>query len=190
MIKANIFDRSVNKNAFGLNYISIPADGYSRCFSSPSFATFGIIRDYSRGMDAIKAYPQEEVLGVKNAPYLEYKVSVPVSGKYDVTLYTNPSNPFGREPSILVGISVNGGKVKKVNMIHEGFAVGDGNPYWSQGVLDNVRRTTVTVELKEGVNEINIHAVNPNLVLQKIVICEEGAKIPESYLGPKPTFRS
>ena len=190
VIKANIFDRSVNKNAFGLNYISIPADGYSRCFSSPSFASFGIIRDYSRGMDAIKAYPQKEVLGVKNAPYLEYKVSVPVSGKYDVTLYTNPSNPFGREPSILVGISVNGGKVKKVNMIPEGFAVGDGNPYWSQGVLDNVRRTTVTVELNEGVNEINIHAVNPNLVLQKIVICEEGAKIPESYLGPKPTFRT
>ena len=75
-------------------------------------------------------------------------------------------------------------------MIPEGFGVGDGNPYWSQGVLDNVRRTTVTVELKKGVNEINIHAVNPNLVLQKIVICEEGAKIPESYLGPKPTFRS
>ena len=34
----------------------------------------------------------------------------------------------------------------------------------------------------------DLHAINPNLVLQKIVICEEGAKIPESYLGPKPTY--
>lgn len=190
VIKANIFDRSVNSNAFGMNYISIPANGQSRCFSSPSSASFRVIPDYSRGQDAVKAYPQDAVLGVKNAPYLEYRVSVPKSGKYDVTLYTNPSNPFGREPSILVGISVNGGKVKKVNMIPDGFAVGDGNPYWSQGVLDNVRRTTVTVELKEGVNDISIHAINPNLVLQKIVICEEGAKIPKSYLGPKPTYRS
>lgn len=190
VIKANIFDRSVNENAFGMNYISIPANGYSRCFASPASASFRKIPDYSRGMDAVKAYPQDVVLGVKKAPYLEYKVSVPKSGKYDVTLYTNPSNPFGREPSILVGVSVNGGKVKKVNMIPEGFAVGDGNPYWSQGVLDNVRKTTVTVELKEGVNEINIHAINPNLVLQKIVICEEGAGIPESYLGPKPTYRT
>ena len=190
VIKANIFDRSVNENAFGMNYISLPANGYNRCFASPASASFRKIPDYSRGMDAVKAYPQDVVLGVKKAPYLEYKVSVPKSGKYDVTLYTNPSNPFGREPSILVGVSVNGGKVKKVNMIPEGFAVGDGNPYWSQGVLDNVRKTTVTVELKEGVNEINIHAVNPNLVLQKIVICEEGAGIPESYLGPKPTYRS
>lgn len=190
VIKANIFDRSVNENAFGMNYISIPANGYSRCFASPASASFRKIPDYSRGMDAVKAYPQDVVLGVKNAPYLEYKVSVPKSGKYDLTLYTNPSNPFGREPSILVGVSVNGGKVKKVNMIPEGFAVGDGNPYWSQGVLDNVRKTTVTVELKEGVNEINIHAINPNLVLQKIVICEEGAGIPESYLGPQPTYRT
>ena len=190
VIKANIFDRSVNKNAFGMNYISIPANGYSRCFASPASASFRKIPDYSRGMDAVKAYPQDVVLGVKKASYLEYKVSVPKSGKYDVTLYTNPSNPFGREPSILVGVSVNGGKVKKVNMIPEGFAVGDGNPYWSQGVLDNVRKTTVTVELKEGVNEINIHAINPNLVLQKIVICEEGIVIPESYLGPKPTYRT
>ena len=173
-----------------MNYISIPADGYSRCFSSPSFASFRIIRDYSRGMDAIKAYPQDEVLGPKNAPYLEYKINVPSAGKYDVTLYTNPSNPFGREPKILVGVSVNGGSIKKINMIPEGFAVGDGNPYWSQGVLDNVRKTTFTVELKEGLNTLNIHAINPNLVLQKIVICEEGAKVPESYLGPKPTYRT
>ena len=190
IIKANIHYRTVRENAFGMNYISIPANGYSRCFASPKSASFRIVPDYSRGMDAIKAYPQDEVFGVKNAPYLEYKISVPKSGKYDVTLYTNPSNPFSREPSILVGVSVNGGKVKKVNMIPDGFAVGDGNPYWSQGVLDNVRETVVTVELKEGVNELNIHAINPNLVLEKIVISEEGVKIPESYLGPKPTYRS
>ena len=190
VIKANIFDRSLAKNAFGMNYISILPLGYSVCCSSPSYAAFSVIWDYSRGMYAVKAYPQEEVLGVKNAPYLEYKVDVPSKGKYDITLYTNPSNPFTREPKILVGISVNEGKVKKVNMIPEGFAVGDGNPYWSQGVLDNVRKTTVTVELNEGLNTFKIHAINPNFVLQKIVICEEGAKIPESYLGPKPTYRT
>ena len=139
-------------------------------------------------MDAIKAYPQDEVLGVKKAPHLDYKISVPAAGKYDVTLYTNPSNPHFREPKILVGISVNEGKVKKINMIPEGFAVGDGNPYWSQGVLDNARKTTFTVELNEGLNTLSIYSIDPNFVLQKIVICEEGAKIPESYLGPKPTY--
>ena len=188
VIKANIFDRSLEKNAFGMNYISILPLDYSKAYSSPSSAAYSVIRDYSRGMDVIKAYPQDEVLGVKNAPHLDYKINVPSSGKYDVTLYTNPSNPFYREPKILVGVSVNEGKVKKINMIPEGFAVGDGNPYWSQGVLDNVRKTTFTIELKEGLNTLSIYSINPNFVLQKIVICEEGAKIPESYLGPKPTY--
>lgn len=188
IIKANIFDRSLEKNAFGMNYISILPLDYSSCSSSPSSAAFGVIRDYTRGMDVVKAYPQDEVLGVKNAPHLDYKISVPSAGKYDVTLYTNPSNPFSREPKILVGVKVNDGSLKKINMIPEGFAVGDGNPYWSQGVLDNVRKTTFTVELKEGINTLGIYAINPNLVLQKIVICENGAKIPESYLGPKPTY--
>ena len=188
IIKANIFDRSLEKNAFGMNYISILPVDYSSCCSSPSFAAFGLIRDYTRGMDAIKAYPQDEVLGVKNAPHLDYKISVPSAGKYDVTLYTNPSNPFSREPKILVGVKVNDGNIKKINMIPEGFSVGDGNPYWSQGVLDNVRKTKLTVDLQEGLNILSIYAINPNLVLEKIVICEQGAKIPESYLGPKPTY--
>ena len=185
IIKVNIHDRSLKTEAFGMNYISIPATGYSGRSDS-----FRIIPDYSRGSDAMKAYPQDKVFGVKNAPSLEYKISVPYKGNYDVTLYTNPGNPFSREPSIYVGISVNGGKVKKVNIIPAGFAVGDGNPYWSEGVLDNVRKTKVTVDLDAGVNTLSIHAVNPNLVLEKIVICEEGVKIPESYLGPKPTYRT
>ena len=190
VINAKLHDRSLHKNAFGMNYICIPAGGCSGAYSDSASVAFRLIPDYSRGMDAVKAYPQDVVFGTKKAPYLEYRISVPHAGRYDVTLYTNPSNPFGREPSILVGISANGGKLKKVNMIPEGFAVGDGNPYWSQGVLDNVRKTTVTVELNAGLNTVAVHAIDPNLVLQKIVICEEGAKIPESYLGPKATYRT
>ena len=54
-----------------MNYISILPLDYSKAYSSPSSAAYGVIRDYSRGMDAIKAYPQDEVLGVKNAPHLD-----------------------------------------------------------------------------------------------------------------------
>jgi hypothetical protein len=57
-------------------------------------------------------------------------------------------------------------------------------------VLENKREITVSMNLKEGVNDINIFAIDPNLVLQKLVIyegCEDPAR---SYLGPKETFRS
>ena len=175
IIDAGIFDRSLNENAFGMNYISIPACGQYRGFINFTNSTFAVIRDYSRGTDAVKAYSLHSEFEFKEPPYLQYRFTVPASGKYDVTLYSKPNNPFGLEPSIRAGISVNEGRIKKINTIPEGFAVGDGNPYWSQGVLDNVRKTTVTVELKEGTNCLDVYFISPNLLLEKIVICEHGA---------------
>jgi hypothetical protein len=139
-------------------------------------------------MSAVKAYPQDIKFG-KDAPKLTYKVSVPKKGKYEIRIFTNPSNPYSRDNKISFGISANDGKMKKVNMIPEGFAVGDGNPYWSMGVLSNTRRTDVVLTLEEGVNEIDIFALDPNFVLQKIVIVEEEQKLLRSYFGPKSTFR-
>ena len=188
VVKANIFDRSINSSATGRNYISILATEYSDSIPS-SKGEFRVIPDHSRGMSAMKAYPQDVVFGLKNAPRLEYKINVPEDGEYTIMLYTNPSNPFTREPSILFGISANDGKVKKVNMIPTGFAVGDGNPFWSMGVLDNRRITRVKLDLKKGLNVLKLHAIDPNFVLQKIVILKDEG-IEPSYLGPKPTYRS
>lgn len=188
VIAANIFDRSLASGTDVMNYISIPAESFSSCTDS-SKGGFKIIADYSRGMSAVKAYPQDIKFG-KDAPKLTYKVKVPSKGKYEIRIFTNPSNPYSRDNKIFFGISVNDGKMKKVNMIPDGFAVGDGNPYWSTGVLSNTRRTDVVLTLEAGVNELNIFAVDPNFVLQKIVIVQEDQKLLRSYFGPKPTFRN
>ena len=191
VIDTSIFTRELISGTELMNYISIPAEDYSASVPS-SKGEFRIIKDHSRGMSAMKAYPQDIIFSKteKNAPKLEYKVIVPEDGKYDVLLYTNPSNPYGRIPEIYFGISANSDKMKRINMIPDGFAVGDGNPYWSQGVLDNTRKTTVTLDLKKGLNTINLFALDPNFVLSKIVIYKNGTKPLESYLGPKKTFRT
>ena len=138
-----------------------------------------------------KAPPQDIIFGrsAKNAPKLTYKVTVPESGDYCMVLYVNPSNPYSRENVIRFGVSVNDGKMRNINMIHPMFAVGDGNPFWSLGVIENTRKVDVTLKLKEGINEINIYALDPNLVLQKIVLCKDWEMPAESCLGPKETFR-
>lgn len=191
VIDANIFDRSFERHVDLMEYISIEAKDFSSKTDS-SKGAFRVISDYSRGMDAVKAYPQDISFGRsgKDAPKLTYKINVPRKGKYDVVIYTNPSNPYSRENEICFGIGVNGGRMKKVNMIPEGFAVGDGNIPWSMGVLSNTRKTLVTLDLKEGKNEIDIFALDPNLVLQKIVIFENDNYPMRSHLGPEPTFRN
>ena len=79
--------------------------------------------------------------------------------------------------------------MKKINMIHPYFAVGDGNPYWSSGVLQNKREIDVTVTLNAGVNDIDVFALDPNFVLQKLVIFKAEEYPARSYLGPEETFR-
>ena len=170
-----------------MDYISIEAkDFYSKTDSAKG--GFRVIGDYSRGIDAVKAYPQNIFFG-KDAPKLTYRVNVPCKGNYNVKLYVNPGNPHTRDNELWFGISANDSRMKKVNMISPYFAVGDGNPYWSLGVLENKREITVTLSLREGMNDINIFAVDPNFVLQKIVITREDEDVPGSCLGPEKTFR-
>ena len=67
---------------------------------------------------------------------------------------TNPSNPNTRLMELFVGVGSNGGRLKKVNMIPDGFAIGDEQELWKKGVLDNLRITEVDLDLKEGTREI------------------------------------
>ncbi|MBO7448795.1 MAG: hypothetical protein J6U54_00365, partial [Clostridiales bacterium] len=39
-------------------------------------------------------------------------------------------------------------------------------------------------------NTIDVFAVDPNFVLQKVVIVRAGDGLDASYFGPKPTYRS
>lgn len=168
--------------------ISILAPNYS-AKQAGAKGEFKEIPDYNRGMTAMKAYPQDVIFRkAGDGPKLTYQVQLPKDGKYELCLLTNPSNPYSHDAQILCGVSANGGKMRRINMIREGFAVGDGNDIWSDGVLRNLRLTEVTLDLKAGLNNIDITAIDPNFVLIKLVIYQaEQAPMP-SYLGPTPTY--
>ena len=172
-----------------MNYISINAENYS----SKTAGTKGVferIPDYSRGLAAMKAYPQDVTFRkTGEAPTLSYNVVVPKAGKYVLRLLTNPGNPDTRVPELFVGVSANGGKMKKVNMILPGFAVGDGNDIWMKSVLDNMRTTEVELDLNEGANTIGITAVSPNTAITRLVLFEKNNAPMDSYNGPRETYR-
>ena len=176
-------------NELNTEYVSICAENFTENIPGKKGA-FEVIPDYTRGMAAVKAYPQNmEFKKAEDAPKISYSVNVPKAGKYTLRLMTNPSNPPTREKKVLFGVSANDGKEKKVNMIPDGFGVGDDQPLWKQGVLDNIRITEVGLDLKEGKNTIGIRAISPNFVLVKIVLFEEGKAPMDSYNGPSETYR-
>ncbi|MCR5421476.1 MAG: glycosyl hydrolase 115 family protein [Lachnospiraceae bacterium] len=181
------------------NYISIEAEHYVKNNETES-GKFVRLPDYGRTLSAIKAFPVDKnYVPEKDSPSVDYLLYMENEDEYVVYLYLAPSNPVTMDNEVLYGISVAGGncsgtekwneEIEIINAIPEGFKVGDHNMYWESGVLDNIRISTARVVLNKGLNTLRIFAVSPGFVLEKLVICEVGKELPDSYLGPKETYR-
>ena len=55
---------------------------------------------------------------------------------------------------------------------------------WSKGVLDQIHKTSVEISLNQGVNEIELYAMDAGFVLEELFIYRKDVKVPKSYLGP------
>lgn len=61
---------------------------------------------------------------------------------------------------------------------------------WAESVANNIKIITSTHQIEKAGNHVlKFYAVDPALVLQKIVIETEEGKVLESYLGPPESFR-
>lgn len=186
----NTFFWCEDEVSHAMNYISILSENYSEKIDGKK-GGFEKIPDYSRGFSGMKAFPQDVTFSRKGeGPALRYRVYLKEKGEYTLALYSSPGNPPTKDPQIFCGVAANGGSMKRINIIPEGFAVGDGNDIWKKGVLDNQRVTKVPLTLKEGENTIDITAISPNFTLVKLVLSKKDAEPEESYLGPTETYHS
>ncbi len=187
-----VYNPAVNTQNTGTymsrTYISMNAAGFETKKDTDA-GRFEIIEGYGRGGDAIKAYPQNVIFTEESAPSVTYSFTAK-GGAYVIRLYTSPANPGGADNNLFAAIGCNGGSLRVINMIPDGYAVGDGNDIWGKGVLDNVHIRDIQAELSGGVNTLTISARSPGFVLEKIVIFPEGEEMPYSYLGPPETFRT
>ena len=180
--------------------ISIEAIHYAALYKTDA-GEFKELSGYGRGLGAMKAFPVDAYFNPgKDAPGIDYRVFVPVEDEYEADLYLSPSNPVSMDNKIQYAISVSYGdragssepdeEPEVINVIPEGYKVGDDQMFWAKGVLDNIRISTGRILLSKGLNTIRIYAVTPGFVLQKIVIREADSVLPASYLGPAETYRT
>ena len=171
-------------------YISIEAEHYylnKETIINNEVNCFKIIEGYGKTLSAIKAFPTTGYFTAgDDAPYVEYHFVTRKEGEYEVELYMQPSNPVSMDNTLYYGIQVNEDKIDLVNVIPEGYYVGDG--LWGKRVLNNIHRHTTTVDCSLGLNTLRVYAVSPGFVLEKLVIYPKGMKPAESYLGPTETY--
>ena len=125
----------------------------------------------------MKAFPTDSYADAENgAPYIEYSIVTKQAGDYEAEFYMQPSNPVTTENRLQYAVSVNGVPMQILDAVTDDFKIGDHQPVWARGVLDQIRRRSVPVQLEQGINTIRVTPVTPGFVLEKIVIYPHGNK--------------
>ncbi len=124
----------------------------------------------------------------KDGPYLEYEIYLLDSGTYNLTTYFSPTLNFQKDEGLIYAVSIDGDAPKMMNLHKDATAPDWSYPtWWNEAVKDNIMTQTVLEkELSAGAHTIKYWAVDPGLVLQKMVLQKDGANA-ESYLGPPPS---
>ncbi|WP_421811546.1 glycosyl hydrolase 115 family protein [Flagellimonas sp.] len=120
-----------------------------------------------------------------NGPYLEYDIYLMDSGTYNLTTYFSPTLNFQKDEGLIYAVSIDGDAPQMINLHKDAIAADWTYPtWWNEAVKDNIMKQTVlSKELSAGTHTIRYWAVDPGLVLQKMVLQKEGVDV-ESYLGP------
>jgi hypothetical protein len=181
------------------NRVSITAEGF--VISVPHRTEAGktewkVIPHYGRYNAALKVFPatasySREGNAFENgsskeftSPYVEYLFYVIEGGDYTLRIYTSPSNNLdGDLVKLRYAVQYDDEQPQMINSLPDGFIAGDYfEENWCQGVRWNIRITESPVPLQAGLHRMRFYAVDPGLVLQKLVVYR--GKLPESYLGP------
>ncbi|MGN0142957.1 MAG: glycosyl hydrolase 115 family protein [Roseburia sp.] len=150
---------------------------------------FEKLSEYGKTRSGMKAYPCDRIFECGRGPSLTYRVSVEKEGDYRLLFYTAPANPLAQWDRVEFGLRVNGEEVKQIPLIPEGYVSGEPScPAWCEMVLNQIRVVEQNAHLKQGLNCLQLQAIKPGFVLEKIVIVREEKELPVSYLGPEESY--
>lgn len=208
-LKPSVFPENLPTNTYieANGYVSINPARFTNNTPAQG-AQFTVINDYGRDGDSVKVLPT----GIRfatdsNAPMLEYGFYINLLENYTVNIFLAPSNP-PRNASITpmakqlrFSVQIDETERKTVCGLPEGKFLPGISSNWGFGVMDNVRIISVSHgRLFCGFHTLRIFAVDPGIVIQKIVIAlsfvepKVLTKNPltthfmNSYFGPPESF--
>lgn len=147
------------------------------------------LEGYGRTLSGMKAFPTTTIFSMETAPYLVYQVWGESTGEYILEAHTAPSNPIHSDGALRFGVSINEEEMKMIPTTSSNYRGGDpSDKEWSQGVLDNIHKTKVPIQLQEGINFIKIYAIDAPVVLERFLIYPKSYQVKASYLGPKESY--
>jgi hypothetical protein len=152
---------------------------------------FTELKNYGRSGTGMKVFPTTaRFTPDSDKPSLSYRFLLEETGEYTVEIWTTPTNPVEFKRPLTFMLS--GKKDRKIiTAVDSDFVAGSpADKKWCQGVLDNIRICEASLTFDKGINEITIGAIDPALILERILIYKKGSTPPPSYLGPPESFHT
>ncbi|MEU9447296.1 glycosyl hydrolase 115 family protein [Streptomyces sp. NPDC048277] len=163
-------------------YVAIDAEHYDRAVGQ-----WRRLEGIGRTGAGMTAWPVTGGWTADSAPRLEYEVSLLAAGEVTVWAYLSPRNPALSSAGLHYALSFDDDEPRPVD-ITAGADDGLLNTVWARNTSDNVNRSaTRHVIARAGVHRLKFSAVDPTVVLQRLVI-DTGGLTP-TYLGPLESRR-
>jgi hypothetical protein len=187
VVNNQVVPKSKTKNCFieSNGYVSIEAENYTKAVNA-NMATWLKIPNLGKTASAMTIIPVTSTSQTpgKNGMRLEYKMFLFEQGNVNVKTYLSPTLNFGYSKGLRYAISFDDEEPQLIN-INETDTVPDWKypNYWNMAVANNIRIVTSKhIIMKPGEHVLNFWAIDPGVVLQKIVV--ENKEVKPSYLGP------
>jgi DNA-directed RNA polymerase subunit H (RpoH/RPB5) len=180
----------------------IEAPGFASNSPSDDGATWQVVKLGGREGDAIRVEPKtanftspsaKETNGssrnLGKGPEVSYKALIEKPGNYTIELWQVPTGAVVRGTPLEFTCTITGPNCETQTHVITAIPadVDAGNPAeprWAIPVLDNIRKVAGEVELSAGVNEFTIGAIQPNLMIEKLLLYPTAQPPLPSYLGP------
>lgn len=174
------------------DYISMESSHYASKGSFYEGAEWKEISNYGRTLSSMKTFPTTMTFfDTESAPYLEYKFYVDSSEKYTLQTQIAPSNNVDwNYVTMKFAYCIDDGYFENVDTITSKYIAGTWrDSTWSNGVRNNIRTINKSLGgLSEGLHTIKIYAVDPAIVLEKLIIYPNSKPLKSSYLGPDESY--
>lgn len=124
----------------------------------------------------------------RDAPRLEYEVSLLTGGAVTLWAYLSPRNPALAGAGLRYAVSFDDDAPQTVDIVAAtGADDGGMNVQWARNTSDNISRTSTRHTLTAGVHRLTFWMVDPTVVVQRLVIDTWG--LPDTLLGPPESRR-
>ncbi len=151
-------------------------------------AAFEKLEDYGKFGSGMKVFPvtADFLSSPADAPCLYYEVESPKPCAAVLALHTSPANPLVYGGMLRLGVSVNGEDWQTAVIADETYRGGENTcREWSEAVLNQEHVAELPITLRAGRNQIAVAAREAGVVLERLVIYEEGKSPEPSYFGPR-----